>query len=159
MTCIWSSWCHCHPIVSCFSKIQNNLSFWCRPTQVVMEKRPLNELLSLLPRTLLRKCKQSKGALFFHLCEYAYVLWQPVRWQYPVVSLIQCTTVTDMNMHVCLWQPIRWQYPVVSHTQCTAVSDKHATSRLLDRALETNCTQCCTVDYTSHTRHVYLPCR
>ena len=42
MICIWSSWCHCHPIISCFSKIQNSLPFWCRLTQVVLEKRPLN---------------------------------------------------------------------------------------------------------------------
>ena len=28
----------------CFSKIQNiGLSFWCRPTHVVLEKRPLND--------------------------------------------------------------------------------------------------------------------
>jgi len=43
--CKWfalSSCCHCHPIVSCFSKIQNGLPFWCWLTQVVLEKRPLN---------------------------------------------------------------------------------------------------------------------
>ena len=34
--------CHCHPIISCFNKIQNGLSSWYRPTQVVLEKRPLN---------------------------------------------------------------------------------------------------------------------
>ena len=28
----------------CFSKIQNGLSFWYWPIQVVLEKRPLNEL-------------------------------------------------------------------------------------------------------------------
>jgi len=22
MICMWSSWCHCHPIISCFIKIQ-----------------------------------------------------------------------------------------------------------------------------------------
>ena len=33
---------HCHPIVSCSSKIQNGLHFWCRLTQVVLEKRLLN---------------------------------------------------------------------------------------------------------------------
>jgi len=27
--CIWSSWCHCLPIISCSSKIQNGLPFWC----------------------------------------------------------------------------------------------------------------------------------
>jgi len=36
MICIWFSWCHSHPIISCFSKIQNSLSFWYRPTQVVL---------------------------------------------------------------------------------------------------------------------------
>jgi len=42
MICIWSSWCHCHPIISCSSNIQNGVPFWCRLTQVVLEKRPLN---------------------------------------------------------------------------------------------------------------------
>ena len=42
MICIWFSWCHCHPVISCFSKIQNGLSFWYWPTQVVLEKKPLN---------------------------------------------------------------------------------------------------------------------
>ena len=40
MICIWSSWCHCHPIISCFIKI------WL--TQVVLEKRLLNGCLSLM---------------------------------------------------------------------------------------------------------------
>jgi len=38
--CKWSSWCHSYPIISCSSKIQNG--FWCRLTQAVLEKRPLN---------------------------------------------------------------------------------------------------------------------
>jgi len=42
MICVWSCWCHCHPIISCSSKIQNGLPFWCRFMQVVMEKRLLN---------------------------------------------------------------------------------------------------------------------
>jgi len=42
MICIWSSWCHCLPINSCFSKMQNGLPFWCRLTHVVLEKRPFN---------------------------------------------------------------------------------------------------------------------
>jgi len=40
--CIWSSWCHCHPVISCSSRIQNGLLFWGRLTHVVLEKRPLN---------------------------------------------------------------------------------------------------------------------
>jgi len=27
MICIWSSWCHCHPIISCFIKMQIALIF------------------------------------------------------------------------------------------------------------------------------------
>ena len=46
MICIWSSWCRCYPIISCSSKIQNGLFFWCRLTQVVLEKRPLNRCSS-----------------------------------------------------------------------------------------------------------------
>ena len=34
MISIWSNWCHFHPVISCFI------------TQVVLEKRPLNECLS-----------------------------------------------------------------------------------------------------------------
>jgi len=41
LICIWSRWCHRYPIISCYSKIQNGLPFWCRLTQVVLEKRPL----------------------------------------------------------------------------------------------------------------------
>jgi len=42
MICIWSSWCHWHPIISCSSKIENGLPSWCQLTRVVLEKRPLN---------------------------------------------------------------------------------------------------------------------
>jgi len=45
MICIWSSWCHCHPIISCSSKIQNGLAVWCRLTAAVLEKRPLNDVV------------------------------------------------------------------------------------------------------------------
>ena len=58
MICILSSWCHCHPIISCFIKIQIGLTLLVpalRLTQVVMEKRLLNVacLLSLSPSSLL----------------------------------------------------------------------------------------------------------
>jgi len=37
MICISSSWCHCHLIISCSSKIQNGLPFSCQLTQIVLE--------------------------------------------------------------------------------------------------------------------------
>jgi len=39
MLCMWSSWCHCHSIISRSSKIQNGLPLWCRLMQVVLEKK------------------------------------------------------------------------------------------------------------------------
>jgi len=42
------SWCHCHPNISCCSKIQNGVPFWYRLTQVVLEKRPLNGLVVVI---------------------------------------------------------------------------------------------------------------
>jgi len=42
MICIWFSWCHFHPIISCFINIQDGLPFWCQLTQFILEKRPLN---------------------------------------------------------------------------------------------------------------------
>jgi len=41
MTCMWSSWYHCHPIISSFSEIQNGLWFalW---VSAYPGKRPLN---------------------------------------------------------------------------------------------------------------------
>ena len=45
MTCIWSSWCHCHPIISRFLKIQNSFAFPMPAYQVVLEKGPLNVCL------------------------------------------------------------------------------------------------------------------
>ena len=47
MICIWSSWCHSHPIISSTGKIHNGLPFWCQLTQVILGlgylgKRTLN---------------------------------------------------------------------------------------------------------------------
>jgi len=58
--CIWSSWCHCHPIISCSSKIQNGLPFWCRFTQGCPRKKAIKRssryvLYMAFPDTLLNK--------------------------------------------------------------------------------------------------------
>ena len=44
--CIWSSWCHCHPIISSFIKIQTGLTFLVLAYPGCPEKRPLNGCLS-----------------------------------------------------------------------------------------------------------------
>jgi len=42
MTCIWSSWCHCHPIVSCFIKIQTGLTFLAPAYQCCPGEKAVN---------------------------------------------------------------------------------------------------------------------
>jgi len=39
MICIQSSWCHCHPVISCFIKIQNGLTFLVMAYPGYSEKR------------------------------------------------------------------------------------------------------------------------
>ena len=46
--CIWSSWCHCHPSISCFTKIQISLAFLVPTYPGDLENRPLYGLLSAL---------------------------------------------------------------------------------------------------------------
>jgi len=50
--CKWfvSSWRHGHPIISCSSKIQNGLPFWCWLTQVVLEKGHYTDVVVLVVR-------------------------------------------------------------------------------------------------------------
>jgi len=47
MICIYSNWCHCRPIVSCFIKIQNGLTFLVPAYPGCPGKRPLNGCLSV----------------------------------------------------------------------------------------------------------------
>ena len=41
-TCMWPSWCHCHPLSLASVKSRLVLPFWHRLTRVVPEKGPLN---------------------------------------------------------------------------------------------------------------------
>ena len=52
-TCIWPSWSHCHSLSLASVKSRLVLPFWYRPTQVVLEKKPLNVCVyaSSTPRT------------------------------------------------------------------------------------------------------------
>jgi len=45
-TCIRPSWCHCHSLSLASEKSRLVLPFWYRLTQVVLEKRPLNDCSS-----------------------------------------------------------------------------------------------------------------
>ena len=44
--CIWSSWCHRHPIIACFIKIKTGVTFLVLTYPGCPGKRPLNRCLS-----------------------------------------------------------------------------------------------------------------
>jgi len=69
MICLWSSWYHCHPIVSCFVKSCMVVPFWCRLTQVVFLKRPLKKMQNLCWRLI--NCK------FFIQSDILLAKWWP----------------------------------------------------------------------------------
>jgi len=69
MLCIWSSWCHCQP--SCSSKIQNGLPFWCRLSQMVLEKRLLNGCSSSSSSKAVICCMVFVGPCFDQSLEHA----------------------------------------------------------------------------------------
>ena len=48
---LWSSWCNCHPIISCFIKIQKSrmvLSFWCRIIQVALANKWMSPSVTII---------------------------------------------------------------------------------------------------------------
>ena len=49
------------PIISCFSKIQNGLPFWCQLTEVVLEKRPLNVSVSVCVSSMINAGTELEG--------------------------------------------------------------------------------------------------
>jgi len=53
--CVWSSWCHCHPIVSCFVKIQNGSAFLISADPNCRGKEAVKWILLLLILVLLAR--------------------------------------------------------------------------------------------------------
>ena len=103
MICIWSSLCHCHPVISCSSKMQNDLPFWCRFTQVVLEKRPLKRYSSSSFRN------------------FYYVLWRNELW---AVSRWQCDRIEVVFM--CHSQMTSRMWPTPTSEAWTSRSRKSA---------------------------------
>ena len=58
------------PIISCCSKIQNGLPFWCQLTQVVLEKRLLNGCSSSSSSSNSSSSSSSSKYVESHLCLY-----------------------------------------------------------------------------------------
>jgi len=88
MTCIWSSWCYCHPIVSCFIKIQTGLTFLVLPYSRCPGKQVVKRVSVCLSAMI------HKTALMWHCgCCYCYVL---VHGQVTIIFIV------SVGLSVCL---------------------------------------------------------
>jgi len=67
MICIWSSWCHCHPVISCFVKIQIALTFMVLACPGCSEKEPIK-------RGVCVYCMCSLCVYLCDLCVHAFML-------------------------------------------------------------------------------------
>jgi len=80
MICIQSSWCHCHPIISCFIKIKNGLTFLVLaypgcPGKVAAK---LVSVLTVLLAVMLRQIDVWMTALLGDLIEWFHMLFRSV---------------------------------------------------------------------------------
>jgi len=88
MICIWSSWCYCHPIVSCFIKIQTGLNFLVLPYSRCPGKQVVKRVSVCLSAMI------HKTALMWHCgCCYCYVLVQ---------GQVTIIFVVSVGLSVCL---------------------------------------------------------
>jgi len=66
LVCIWSSSFHCYPIVSCFIKIQNDLTFLV----LAYPGRPGKEAVKQVPAYCVHVCLLKIQSSFYHLKIY-----------------------------------------------------------------------------------------
>jgi len=106
MICIWPGWCHCHPIISCFIEMQSGLPFWCRLSEIVMEKRSLNR----------RRRRSMCVCVSVWVYKSGWIDWDAV-WEAEQCGSKEPCTVCGPDLHTFegfIHCPIVMCYPVVS---------------------------------------------
>ena len=108
-TCIWPSWCHCHSLSLASVKSRLVLPFWYRPTQLVLEKGPLNGCVCFMcmcmcifsrPVTCMDVCLDF--ILWFRLRAVMSVWWEPcclARCEWPLLQL-ECTVSSENRIYL-----------------------------------------------------------
>jgi len=137
MSCMWSSWCHCQPIISCSSKIQNGLPFCCRLTQVVLEKRPLSGYNS--------------SSLFPSFLPYLDRLSNNLRYQSLYEQFNKCTKVMRWNKNCCWWPRVTFKrtslyfsaelYPIVNILSVSYSHDQSQTAKWIELIKKRRCSR------------------
>jgi len=72
MMCIWSSWCYCHPIISCFIKIQNGYTFLMLaypdcPEKQAIKCRDVTESAKIWIRQMWKKTAAKKSTALYSI--------------------------------------------------------------------------------------------
>jgi len=123
------------PIISCSSKIQNGLPFRCRPTQVVVEKRPLNGWSSVILFQL--HCiapgshKWTAGAVVFSLA--VWPSWHPTntvstltksnKWKSPTRFVLSWPTMWNVRQESSCYLRAGCPMPVLYNEHQTAPTE------------------------------------
>jgi len=113
MICIWPSWCHYHPIISCFTKIQIGLNFLVSTSPGCPGKRPINEFLSY------NHCYNEKFmAAYWNLLKSSIVLYEcpcvlyfAISWRCTPILTFTCSFykiqinrfIKSINLYDGLW--------------------------------------------------------
>jgi len=158
MICIWSGWCHCHPIISCFSKIQNGLPFWCRLTQVVLEKKAIKcvcmcvcifyRALCMLLWWYCKDCIQKQAIWMVHYLVHGccslscvmtfcgvilgkYVKFSTRWWNKNVILLSVKHFLPCLLLHGCVYQSLPLRLQVIHDFRCYTPWNQHIPWKML----------------------------
>ena len=124
-TCIWSSWCHSHSLSLAPVKSRLVLPIWYQLTQVVLEKRPLNDCSSCATHTYSSQSDHVMAkASHKHLTNYSTYR----AWFHPSSSthsnccshMCHCHQAVNLVPVKRLWCPVagKLNLTLVAHWQC-----------------------------------------
>ena len=76
IVCIGPSWCHCHWLSVASVKSRLVLPFWCRLTQVILEKRSLNGCSSSSSFMELKYALLISDLHCYNCCKMCFEIWR-----------------------------------------------------------------------------------
>jgi len=106
MICIWSSWCHCHPIISCSSKIQNVYLSGAGLHRLSWKKGPLNRCSSCI---IVHNVVESLTDMSVCVCSVLSLTTLAMSWVQTCLLACSCSQQKTAFLLLCilvnLWPP------------------------------------------------------
>ena len=127
---LWSSWCYCHPIISCFIKIQIGLTFMVPTCSDCTEKRPLNVLhVNFTSFTAWSLCNGWVSRFLISISLTMYPIMSCWKASWPMQHKVQ---TLDCVHHMPWWKWSQQCLPVKRNQnnacQCMPVTTQHLLS-------------------------------